>query len=77
MTAGEGSQVPEPGDACLCCRNKGVLPAGKFNGTTVNVPGLVDSATILQCCEECIGALFLGGTHPHELNVAGILGGTA
>lgn len=69
---------PTPGDACLCCRNKGVLPPAELNGQPVNVPGLVDSETIQQCCDECIDAMFLGGgpsAHPHELDVPGILGG--
>ena len=75
MTAGDRPQVPESGDGCLCCRNQGVLPTPQRNGMSVPVSGFIDGTTILQCCEECIGALFLGGTHPHELNIAGILGG--
>jgi hypothetical protein len=51
-----------PGETCICCRNNGVLP------TASGIPGVVDKDTILGCCEECIAALFFGGTHPHPSN---------
>lgn len=68
-------KTPPSGDACLCCRNSGVLPVAKLSGQPVNMPGLVDSKTVLQCCNQCIGALFLGGTHPHPLDAQRIIGG--
>ena len=60
--------TPPSGESCICCRNRGVLPDAK-------IPGMVDSSTILQCCERCIAALFLGGTHPHDVDAATILAG--
>lgn len=76
MSAADGR--PARGDGCLCCRNKGVLPPAELNGKPVGIPGLVDSSSIVQCCDQCIYALFLGGgpgAHPHELDVPRILGG--
>jgi len=61
-------QAPESGAGCLCCRNNGVLPEAAIKGQPVGIPGMVDGDAILQCCEECIGALAFGGTHPHELD---------
>lgn len=60
--------LPLPGEACLCCANNGVLPAANLNGQPVGIPGMVDGPTVLHCCEQCVAALFLGGTHPHPLN---------
>lgn len=45
------AELPAVGD-CVRCRNDGVLPAA--NGT-------VDKATVLQCCRDCVAALFLDG----------------
>lgn len=67
--------MPASGDGCLCCRNRGVLPAAEVNSKPVGIPGMVDGATILKCCAQCIEALFFGGSHPHTLDVAGIVGG--
>ncbi len=36
---------------------------------------MVDGATLLKCCAQCIEALAFGGSHPHILDVAGIVGG--
>jgi hypothetical protein len=61
--------LPQSGEDCICCRNHGILPAATLDGRpSVNMAGLVDGATILQCCEPCVGALFFGGVHPHGLN---------
>lgn len=46
------ADLPAASD-CLCCQNGGVLPAA--NDTS----GLVDRATIVQCCRDCVAALFL------------------
>jgi hypothetical protein len=60
--------LPVSGEGCLCCTNRGVLPPAELNGQPVGITGLVDGPTVLQCCEQCVAALFLGGTHPHPLN---------
>lgn len=70
---GAGAVMPAPappqsGPDCLCCANHGVLPAAHIDGKAVGMPGLVDGQTTLRCCDACVGALFLGGTHPHPLN---------
>lgn len=65
--------TPPSGPDCLCCANYGVLPRAQIDGKPAGSPGLVDAPTALRCCEGCIGALFLGGNHPHPLNP--LLGG--
>lgn len=68
MSAAPPPALPTSGSECLCCNNNGVLPAAKLDGRAVGLPGMVDGPTVLQCCEQCVAALFLGGTHPHPLN---------
>jgi hypothetical protein len=60
--------LPASGQACICCTNRGVLPAAKIDGQPVGIVGMVDGPTVLQCCEKCVAALFFGATHPHPLN---------
>ena len=61
--------LPQPGEDCPCCRNHGVLPLATLNGVPiVDAPGLLEGAVVLECCAECIAALFFGGVHPHGLN---------
>lgn len=67
--------LPASGDGCVCCRNRGVLPAAEVNSEPVGIAGMVDGATLLKCCAQCIEALAFGGSHPHTLDVAGIVGG--
>lgn len=74
MTGPHGGQkprmppAPPSGQGCICCRNHGCLPAATLDGAPVDNPALVDAATALQCCEPCVEALFLSGTHPHAIN---------
>lgn len=75
-TRPKSGRLPAPGDDCLCCRNRGVLPPAVIGGQEVGRAGMVDSQTALQCCDKCLFGLFLGGgpsAHPHELDVQGIL----
>lgn len=58
---------PPSGPACLCCANHGVLPPASLGGHPLSST-LVSGPTILQCCEDCIAALFFGGTHPHPIS---------
>ncbi|GJJ24105.1 hypothetical protein [Mycolicibacterium mageritense] len=71
MKARRCHRPPPSGDACLCCRGRGVLPTAEVNGQPLG-PTAVDGNTILQCCEKCVAALFFGGTHPHEIDLAGL-----
>lgn len=50
-------RVFDPASNCPCCRTAGALDGQPF------VTGEVASS----CCDECLGALFLGGAHPHPL----------
>lgn len=68
MGAALPPSLPGPGSNCLCCSNKGVLFAANLDGRPVGIPGMVDGPTVLQCCEQCVAALFLGGSHPHPMN---------
>ena len=69
--------LPPSGEQCICCRNNGVLPAAQIDGQPVGIPGMVDGATVTRCCENCVAALFLGGSHPHQLDTTRILGGAS
>ena len=46
------TDLPAASD-CVCCQNGGVLPSA--GGV------MVDLATVLACCRDCVAALFLDG----------------
>ena len=53
LRAADMPELPAPGSDCICCANRGVLPAAEIAGEAVaGMPGLVDGSTVLKCCES-------------------------